>query len=74
MWFRKKAIVVNVVDTKDLPEKDEHKEADDIASFGAHAYILVNNILYGTAILMGTYMAADTVRQCVIHTVTTRVK
>jgi len=72
MFFRKKAVVVNIVNQKDLPDTDDQEKVDP--NFGAHVYVLVNNAVYGAALLMGAYFLGDTLRHSIIHTVAVRVQ
>lgn len=74
MFGNKKAIVVNVVDKKDLEKSEEELRERIDPNFGAHVYVIMNNMAYWSAIIMGTYFAADTIRHCVIHTVAVRVQ
>lgn len=74
MFGNKKAIVVNVVNKKDLEKSEEELKEHIDPNFGAHVYVIMNNMAYWSAIIMGTYFAADTIRHCVIHTVAVRVQ
>jgi len=73
MFFRKKSLVVNVVNTSELTPPEDNQENVD-PNFGAHVYVLMNNAMYAGAVLMGTYFLADTLRHCIIHTVAVRVQ
>lgn len=73
MFWKKKSVVVNVVNTKDINVPTNEEENVD-PNFGAHVYVLMNNAAYAGALLMGAYFLGDTIRHCVIHTVAVKVQ
>lgn len=72
--FKKKAVVVNVVNKKDLELPEDKQEENVDPNFGAHVYVLMNNAMYAGALLMGAYFLGDTLRSCIVHTVAVKVQ
>lgn len=68
--FKNRSLIVKMA--KDV-EPNEAKPEDKI-SWGAHVSVLMEEAVKGGAILIGAYMAADTLRKCIIHTVATKVQ
>lgn len=71
--FKKRSLVVNVVNNKDLEPPQETVEVKDHISWGAHASVLMDNAVVGGALLIGTYFLADTLRSVAIHTAVTKI-
>lgn len=69
--FRNRSLVVTPVKTADLEPQEETREE---FSLDARAAVFTNNVVQGVGMLIATYMASDTIRKCIIHTVETRVK
>ena len=70
--FKDRSIVAKVVKDSDLSENQESEYHSPPTI--SHFAVMLDDAARNVAILIGTYFVGDTIRKCIIHTVTTRVK
>lgn len=68
--FKNRSLLVKMI--KDV-SPEETQETQEHINWGAHAHVLIDEATTGVAAIIIVYMAADTLRKCIIHTVATKV-
>lgn len=66
--FQNRSLQVKLVKDETLPPWEEQPiTVDEISK-------VTTDILFGATVVLGTYLALDTVRQIVVHTAQTKIK
>ena len=71
--FKNKKLEVKLVDDSHMPNymPNPKMHTEDVLAFAKDA---AKDVIKGTAVIMATYIAADTLRRAAVHIIATKIK